>query len=110
MKGKPDKAAIARWWLDFKRNNFADPEGVAKAAQVYAQVLFGRSKGANRAAAEYLWVWQNVKLYQDGEGAQLEPIDQLPARLFFLAPLVNALDSNDPSFFEGLAKAMRRAQ
>jgi hypothetical protein len=100
-----DKQAIARW-LDFKANNDMDREGIAKAAQVYAQVLFGRSKGESRAAAEFLWEWQNMKLYF--EAVEPEPTVQMPARFVFLAPLVEALNSGNPELFEGLAKAMRR--
>jgi hypothetical protein len=98
-----DVPATVRWKLDFKGNNDA---GVAKAAQVYKRLLFGRSDGESRAAAEFLWEWQNMKPYYDS--SQPGPPIQLPLRWVLLAPLMDALDSCDAEFFEALARAMRR--
>jgi hypothetical protein len=97
------------WWLESIAKNERARANLAKAKRVYERVLFGRSDGESRAASEFLWRWQNAKLYQ-GESTQLEPTAEMPMRLVFLAPLVNALNSFDAEFFEALAKAMRRAR
>jgi hypothetical protein len=98
---------IFLWWLEYVATNEMERAKIAEARRAYEKVLFGRPN-KNRLASEFLWRWQNAKMYQ-GESTQPESTAKMPMRLVFLAPLLNALNALDAEFFERLAKAMRRA-
>jgi hypothetical protein len=84
---------------------------IEKAKKMYEKVVFGRCLSEKkRAAAEFLRLWDNAKLY-DRESATVKRISmRVPSRIVHLTPLVNALNAHDVEFVEGLAQAMKRSQ